>query len=380
MIESSTTRQKHQKGKHENNMKNRHIAVVSIGLSILSSHAGAEIVGHEKYAYDSTGNVVEKEIDGKLTRFDYEGSILQSDSHGITYLHDDAGRQRGKIRNGSVERKFSYQYGDKVTQVEENGVHTELFYNAEGHLVGKSGGVRTEVFTWDGLGLALRGEHLLVNEEHLVGAVPAMVDGEATVFDALGTTLSVGGIKVEATAFGEGFVDGLLTGKPFVEELGCVVFKHRNYSVREIRWGTPDPSGYRSGVNNTKYLGNDPFTSVDPLGLAEIPVTTSVFVGTSPSNGTPGIPGGLLFRVDVQTKFSSSSPTEIGGEPISNSNGVWWGGQWNRDITDNGTKKYKDQQTYSKFEDAEVEVKTIPASGQTEYSGTKVFTTKWAEK
>lgn len=254
-------------------MKIIHYTALSFSIAILSGPAGAEIVEREKYRYDPAGNIIEKEVAGEVTRFVYKGNVLKSDSQGTEYLHDDAGRLRGESRNGRTKRELSYQYMDKITRVKENGASTQLFYNAEGNLVGKSAELGTEVFAWDGLGLAIRGEQLFVNEEHLVGGVPAIMNGQVAVSDPLGSTLGRGGDSFDSTAYGQGLEGALFTGKPFVKELRAFVFKHRSFSPRMIRWGSVDPAGYPDGKNNYAYVGGDPLTRYDAMGLAQATLT-----------------------------------------------------------------------------------------------------------
>lgn len=325
MIESSATRQKQQKGKYENNMKRRHIAVASIGLSVLSSLAAAEIVGHEKYAYDTTGNVVEKEIGGKLTRFYYKGNILQSDSLGTTYLHDDAGRLHGEVRSGQVDRKYSYQYGDKVILARSNGATTKFLYNAEGHLVGKTNEKGMEAFAWDGLGIVLSGSHSYAGENHLTGGVPAMRNGEVVVSDYLGTTLSVGKTGLEATVFGEGLEQGFFTGKPFIKELGSFVFKYRNYSPENLCWTSLDPSGFPDGPNGYLYVSNNPTLYFDKLGLSEhlMEATDSVYIlcyddSVSEVGVTSILKSTFSTSPSVHRSFVFSTPGASGSSPSSN--------------------------------------------------------------
>lgn len=177
---------------------------------------------------------------------------------------------------------MEHQYLDKVTKVQNGDKTTEFIYNAEGQLVATNAAGTSEAYAWDGLALVNRGEKLYVNEAHAVGGVPAIVGNEVAVSDMIGSSLSVGAGTFDSTAFGEGLTSGLFTGKPFVAELGCFLFKHRNYSAVDVRWISPDPSGFPDGTNNLEYAGSNPTTTVDPNGLENVEVSgwTQVFDGS----------------------------------------------------------------------------------------------------
>lgn len=247
--------------------KTKYWANITVGIASLAGHASAASLGSEKYSYDKAGNVVVKQIGEHVTRFTYEGIILKSDDHGSKYHHDDAGRLIEESSKEGVQRKFTYQYDDKVTKVEKGGKTTELFYNAEGQLVGKKSSERSENFAWDSLALVLSGVRAFSNEDHAVGGVPVLIGDDVAVCDGVGTTLSVGAKRFESLSSGEALKEGLFTGKPFVEELDSFVFKHRNYSAVNCRWSTADPSGFPDGPNNYLYACNNAVTNVDPTGL-----------------------------------------------------------------------------------------------------------------
>lgn len=251
-------------------MKQKHIAGAGLGLFVLATNVGAEAVGFEKYVYDSAGNIIEKTIDGQVTRFDFNGNTPESSSSGRAFRHDDAGRLVEEFRDGRLVRSICYRYGDKVTLVQSGVEETEFFYNAEGQLVGLGSRDCSEAFAWDGLGLVLRGERTFANEDHMAGGVPVITSREVTVADPLGTTLSVGETTFDSTAFGEGLEAGLFTGKPHVNGLDGFVFNCRNYSSEMVRWTTPDPSGFPDNANNYSYVGGDPVGYLDPTGLAKI--------------------------------------------------------------------------------------------------------------
>jgi RHS repeat-associated protein len=233
------------------------------GLSLASSF------GDEKYTYDASGNVLEKQIGDQVTRYEYTGNQLKgstSDSTRTQYAYDSSGRLTIGSEAGKPTRNMEHQYLDKVTKVQNGDKTTEFFYNAEGQLVATNSAGTSETFAWDGLAMVNRGEQLYVNEDHAAGGGPVIVENEVAVSDMIGTSLSVGDGSFVSTAFGEGLVSGLFTGKPYIEGLEGFIFNYRTYRADDLRWTSPDPTGFPDGKNNLAYGGSNPVTNIDPTG------------------------------------------------------------------------------------------------------------------
>jgi RHS repeat-associated protein len=262
----------------------------TLGLTGLSLASG---FGDEKYTYDASGNVLEKQIGDQVTRYDYTGNQLNgstSDSTRKQYAYDSSGRLTSDSEAGKPTRNMVHQYLDKVTKVQNGDKTTEFFYNAEGQLVATNSAGTSETFAWDGLAMVNRGEELFVNEAHAVGGVPAIVGNKVAVSDMIGSSLSVGNEGFESTAFGEGLISGLYTGKPFIKGIDGFIFKYRIYSAGVSRWLTDDPTGFPDGANNHAYALNDPISNVDPLGLVTWSHTGPNDVQSLTAYLTPGGP------------------------------------------------------------------------------------------
>ncbi|MBK1834167.1 RHS repeat domain-containing protein [Roseibacillus ishigakijimensis] len=253
-------------------MKRKQIAL-ALGASVAASASLSAAIPSEKYVYDASGNIVEKQIGEQVTYFDYAGNLLKGslrDSTQKQYLYDEAGRLVGEVEGGNVVRKLNYRFADKVTKVQNEDKTTELFYNAEGQLVGINSAGSLEAFTWDGLAMVSRGAQAFSNEQGGIGESAILIGDDISVSDILGSTLAVGRESYESSAFGEGLEEVLFTGKPYIKELEVFVFKFRNYSTDSMRWSILDPSGYPDGENNYAYVSGDPVGNVDPSGLSQI--------------------------------------------------------------------------------------------------------------
>lgn len=256
------------------NRKPKHWASITAGILSLAGHASATSLGSEKYNYDASGNIIEKSIDGKFIKMNYDSSNRLTERQAAgeikeTFAYDAAGRPIAmKEGTEQLSRSTTYGYGDKVMETASQGINTGFCYNAEGQLVAKLVAGRTILYAWDDNVLAAEGAEVFTNEDHVTGGVPVMAaNRDAIVSDYLGNTLSLANQSFTSTAFGEGLEEGRFTGKVFVKELGGYSFLHRLFAPELSRWTTSDPSGFPEGTNNSLYVKSDPCGYVDPLGL-----------------------------------------------------------------------------------------------------------------
>jgi RHS repeat-associated protein len=274
--------------------KHKYWAVLTASTLGLSGLAFAANLGSEKYIYDGSGNIVEKSIDGQVTKMSFDASnkvtsVSSSIKEGVQVTYDAAGRPTAyKDCEGNVTRQLKYGYAGKVVRAHNTGHEANFFYNAEGQLVGNCVAGETTSYAWDGNVLAAEGAEAFTNEAHITGGVPAMAGDQAVlVSDYLGNTLSQGAKQFNSTAYGEGVEQGRFTGKSFVEQLGSYVFHHRLYSPETLRWSTKDPTGFPDGINNSLYVCGDPVSKLDPLGTSEVH-TTEDSNRVNP-NGSPSV-------------------------------------------------------------------------------------------
>jgi len=75
----------------------RHWAGITAGILTLAGYASAATLGSEKYSYDASGNIIEKSIDGKVTKMAYDQANRlterqTADQGKQTTAYDAAGR------------------------------------------------------------------------------------------------------------------------------------------------------------------------------------------------------------------------------------------------------------------------------------------------
>ena len=250
-----------------------HWAGITASILSLAGYVSAATPGSEKYTYDASGNIIEKSIDGVVTKMAYDQTNRligrQTDGQSKqTTAHDAAGRPvTERNANGQTSRSLCYGYGDKVLETQTEDSKAGFYYNAEGQLVGKNIEGNVATYTWDGNVLAANDLEVFTNELHVVGGVPILSAGNVILTDYSGNTLADGAEKYQNSAFGGGLENGRFTGKFFLKELEAFVFPYRLYSSANMSWSCPDPSGFPDGCNNYTYAKGDPISRYDALGL-----------------------------------------------------------------------------------------------------------------
>ncbi len=259
------------------NKKIDRYATIAAGILSIASYASATTLGDEKYTYDASGNIVEKSIDGKVTKMSYDvsnkvTSTTSSGEYSGLISYDSAGRPLSKTTvSGQYTLETMYGYADKVLKTDGAGGKADFFYNADGKLIAKTVAGKNTSYIWDDNVMAAEGTKTFVNEDHISGGIPLLAgDQDVVVSDYLGNTLSQANTRFKSTAYGEGVEQGRFTGKFFVEELGSYVFHHRLYSPITLRWNTSDPIGFPDGINNLLYVYGDPLSKIDPLGTSTV--------------------------------------------------------------------------------------------------------------
>jgi RHS repeat-associated protein len=251
----------------------RHWAGITAGILSLAGYASAASVGNERYVYDASGNIIEKCIDGVVTKMSYDSgnrilSAKQGTQNDERYGHDSAGRTSSIIEsNGQEARTMDYGYSDRLVRASTGEGKVDFYYNAEGKLVGKANNGNISLYAWDGISLAANDDEAYTNETHISGGVPA-INGDSTVVvsDYLGNTLIAGDREFAGTAFGEGLEAGRFTGKVYVKEMNGYLFPSRVFSSIMGQWTSPDPTGCPDGSNTYSYACLNPISKLDPLG------------------------------------------------------------------------------------------------------------------
>ena len=217
--------------------------------------------GGAVYTYTANGELETKTVGAALTQYHYDPlgnlrTVTLPGGTAIEYLIDGQGRRIGKKVNGTLIQGFLYQDGLKpIAELDGNGdVVSRFVYathvNVPDYMI--RGGNTYRIIT-DHLG----SPRLVVDTAD--GSVVQRRD-----YDEFGRVLA-GSFTAPGFQQPFGFAGGL-----YDADTGLVRFGARDYDAETGRWTAKDPIGLAGGVNAYGYVGQQPISSIDFIGLDPI--------------------------------------------------------------------------------------------------------------
>jgi RHS repeat-associated protein len=259
----------------------------------------------ESYTYNSTGDRLSKAAGGlAVGAYLYTSGTHQLHSVGnATRANDVNGNTTGDVIGGNTYG-FAYNSRNRLSLAQNNGATVGVYtYNARGQRIGKEPSASqpmAERYAYDENN-GLIGEYGTTNRDYIwLGNVPVAVidnttNGSVTTSvvnyvhaDGLNTpravTNSAGTViwqwAYQGNPFGEqqptstaGYVLNLrYPGQYFDAETGTDYNLFRTYEPATGRYLQSDPIGLSGGVSTFAYVGGDPLSYTDPLGLRYVDV------------------------------------------------------------------------------------------------------------
>jgi RHS repeat-associated protein len=265
----------------------------------------------ENYTYNKTGDRLSNAAPGLSTSaYSYTSGTHQlagiiSGTHSFSFANDANGNITGGMTGGTTYG-YGYNGRNRLTVAQINGSTMGTYtYNALGQRIGKVTTypqATTERYAYNEAG-QLIGEYGTTNRDYVwLGDLPvAVIDntiiGSTTTSavnyvtaDQLGTpravTNSVGTViwswAYQGYQFGElqptsttGYVLNLrFPGQYYDAESGTIYNVNRYYVPATGRYLQSDPIGLDGGVSTYAYVGSNPLSYTDPLGLSGFGVTS----------------------------------------------------------------------------------------------------------
>jgi len=252
----------------------------------------------ETIDYDRNGNRTGKTIDAITDTYNYlaNSNTLDTDPAG-QITHDPAGN---RTRDQGGNRSFEYNNAGRLWKVYTGGQLTATYtYNAQGQRTRKVTSSGTTVYHYD-----LNGTLLSETTEtgaplrdyvHMNGVPVAQIDTDGTIdtlsylhTDHLGTprraTNEAGEVvwSWDSDAFGQSaanddadsdgnsaIINLRFAGQYFDDETNLYYNYFRYYDPSSGRYITSDPIGLLGGLNTYGYVGGNPLSYFDPLGLRQ---------------------------------------------------------------------------------------------------------------
>ena len=205
------------------------------------------------YAYDNNGNLSTKteRNSGRITRYSYDAEnhltqIVFPDSTTATYTYDELGRRIEKNVNGAITR-FVYDGADVIAEYNgSNALSARYVYGPNVDEV---------------LAVQRSGSTFVVDAD-VQGSIVRLAAGANTVtrqYDSFGRIISQSpNLGVTSKAF---------QGREFDSESGLYYYRARYYDPESGRFVSQDPIGYRGGSNLYAFAGSNPVDLRDPHGL-----------------------------------------------------------------------------------------------------------------
>lgn len=256
-------------------------------LSTLHSHDDANRLLEDDdftYTYDNNGNLATKtnKTTSAVTTYtwDAQDQLIQitfPDTTTAIYKYDGLGRRMEKNVNGTITR---YVYDGEDMALEYDGTNTFLSRYSHGDQVDQPLAVQRA-----GVGF------FYYHADHQ-GSVTHLTDSSGLIantylYDSYGRTLTLSETIPQPYTY---------TGREFDPESGLYYYRARYYDANTGRFLSEDPIGFNGGDDNFyRYVSNNPINFIDPLGLLNI----LGGAGGSAVGGTGvDVSGGVAVNID----------------------------------------------------------------------------------
>lgn len=240
------------------------------------SDTGAILAG---YGYDNAGNQTQRSGTATLTlAYDALDRLGSAGGAGIateTYRYDHQGRRIETVTGGTPKR-FVYAGQNLLSEygADWSAAQTHSAYAGLDHPLLRNTPSGNAYYHADGLGS-------LVATSNAAGQITA-----SARYDAFGQTLAKTGTIPRY---------GYAGREP--DQTGLIYYRARYNDPALGRFCQRDPAGFADGINPNAYVGNNPISFSDPLGLMKQSPTiwgTSAYVGNTAAS--------LLLGVDVTAR------------------------------------------------------------------------------
>lgn len=260
-------------------------------LTSITYTKGMTTIGDLQYTYDTAGR--RTKISGSLARTNLPAAAASAVYNANNQLTSWAGTSHSYDLNGNLtgdgSKTYTWNVRQQLTGL-SGGVTASFSYDGLGRRKSKTIGATQTGFLYDGLNFVqeLTGatpkanlitggiDELFLRKEaastrhpmtDALGSVIALLDGTGAMateytFEPYGNTTTSGAADTNSQSYTSREDDGT----------GLFYYRARYYHPGTRRLASEDPLGWESGQsNNYQYVGSDPISWTDPLGLMQLP-------------------------------------------------------------------------------------------------------------
>jgi len=257
-------------------------------LKSLTFSKGTETLGLISYTYDGAGRRISRSSDldnsgiptpVSLATYDAANKLTQWGSQILTY------DLNGNL-SGEGTKVYTWNVRNQLSAITGNG---GFAYDAVGRRRSRNVGGVTTRYQYDGLNILRELNGTIQTASYFTGLgldeVFSRTDSAGTsayLNDALNSVVAltdVAGVKKTSygyDAYGNTSTSGAANGNKLQytgrenDGTGLYYMRARYYSPTLHRFVSSDPIGLRGGINTYAYVGGDPVSNIDPLGLDNI--------------------------------------------------------------------------------------------------------------